>query len=188
MKVADDGSRWRVPTDFHGSHAERKNGPAASELRCRCAWLHHGLGLWARRIQGCGAVRPRPKAGSPLIVVPTAASMRSCSKPSRYGLATVLPAERPVRRPTLTAPARARLTTVRVGTKKRSLGRTKKLTKASKRGCTPLRNYLTTDAPYKEPAGDWAGAAVPALWGFCCGGLTFYRRPRWRDNNLGAWG
>ena len=26
----------------HGCYAEEKNGSAASELRCRCAWLHHG--------------------------------------------------------------------------------------------------------------------------------------------------
>jgi hypothetical protein len=26
-------------------------------------------GLWTRRIQGCGAIEPRPKAGSPLIVI-----------------------------------------------------------------------------------------------------------------------
>src|ERR1700692_3096647 len=51
--------------------AERKNGTAASELRCRCAWLHHGSGPWTHRIQGCGAIDPRPKAGSPLIVIPT---------------------------------------------------------------------------------------------------------------------
>src|ERR1700688_5008126 len=54
--------------------AERKNGSAASELRCRCAWLHHGSGPWTHRIQGCGAIDPRPKAGSPLIVIPTAPS------------------------------------------------------------------------------------------------------------------
>src|SRR5258708_7849428 len=38
----DDGSRWRGPEVTHGCHAERKNGSAASELRCRCAWLQHG--------------------------------------------------------------------------------------------------------------------------------------------------
>src|SRR5438477_10664203 len=75
-----------VPTRFHGFHAEGKNGSAASELRCRCAWLHHGSGPWTHRIQGCGAIDPRPKAGSPLIVIPTAPRVPSCSKPSRYGL------------------------------------------------------------------------------------------------------
>ena len=42
----------------HGCHAERKNGSAASELRCRCAWLHHGSGPRTYRIQGCGATAP----------------------------------------------------------------------------------------------------------------------------------
>ena len=59
----------------HGFCAEEKNGSAASELRCRCAWLHHGSGPWTHRIQGCGAIDTRPKAGSPLIVIPTAPSV-----------------------------------------------------------------------------------------------------------------
>jgi len=40
---------------------------------------------------------PRPKAGSPLIVIPIAPSVPSCSELSRYGLANKLPAARPVR-------------------------------------------------------------------------------------------
>jgi len=32
------------------------------------------LGPWTYRIQGCGAIGPRPKASSPLIVIPTAQS------------------------------------------------------------------------------------------------------------------
>src|SRR6266481_8900044 len=62
-RVADDGSRWRGPGLCHGFCAEEKNGSAASELRCRCAWLHHGSGPWTHRIQGCGAIDTRPKAG-----------------------------------------------------------------------------------------------------------------------------
>ena len=45
-RVADDGSRWRCPGENHGFDAVVKNGSAASELCCRCASLHHGLGLW----------------------------------------------------------------------------------------------------------------------------------------------
>src|SRR5215510_953244 len=60
------------PMDSMAYHAVTENGSAASELRCRCAWLHHGSGPRTHRIQGCGAIDPRPKAGSPLIVVPTA--------------------------------------------------------------------------------------------------------------------
>src|SRR5260370_34233886 len=83
----DDGSRWRGPEVTHGCHAERKNGSPASELRCRCAWLHHGSGPWTHRIQGCGAIDTRPKAGSPLIVIPTAPSVPSRSKRCTDGLA-----------------------------------------------------------------------------------------------------
>src|SRR5437867_12979266 len=81
------------------------------------------------RIQGCGAIDPRPKASSPLIVIPTAPSGPSCSKLSRYGLARAKHVERLVRRPTLTAPARDGLALLRVGMKKRLSDRTKKRTK-----------------------------------------------------------
>ncbi len=62
---------------------------------------------------------PRPMAGSPLIVVPTASSVRSCSKLSRCGLARPEYAARFWRRPTLTTPARAGFAILRVGAKKR---------------------------------------------------------------------
>src|SRR6266851_8670908 len=101
-------------------YAEEKNGSAASELRCRCAWLHHGSGSCTRRIQGCGAIDPRPKASSPLIAIPTAPSVPSCSKLSRCGLAKAEHAARLVRRPTLTAPARDDMGEARVGTEKRA--------------------------------------------------------------------
>src|SRR5207253_9799822 len=47
-----------------------------------------------------------PKAGSPLIVIATAVSVPSCSKPSRYDLGRATPIERLVRRPSLPANAR----------------------------------------------------------------------------------
>jgi len=56
----------------------------------------------------------RPKAGSPLIVIPTASSVPPCSELSRYGLASAERLERLVRRPTLTAPARAGFAILRV--------------------------------------------------------------------------
>jgi hypothetical protein len=62
---------------------------------------------------------PRPMASPPLIVVPIASSVPSCSEPSRYGLARTEHAERLVRRPTLTAPVRAAVSKGRVGTNKR---------------------------------------------------------------------
>src|ERR1700737_4799944 len=78
-------------------------------------------GPWTHRIQGCGATDPRPKAGSPLIVIPIAPSVPSCSKLSRYGLASSEHAASLARRPTLTAPARDDVSGPRVGTKKRAL-------------------------------------------------------------------
>src|ERR1700736_6698246 len=116
MTVRGGGSRF-VPWLL----CRGKNGSAASELRCRCAWLHHGSGPWTHRIQGCGATDPRPKAGSPLIVIPIAPSVPSCSKLSRYGLASSEHAASLARRPTLTAPARDDVSGPRVGTKKRAL-------------------------------------------------------------------
>jgi len=71
------------------------------------------------RIQVCGArVRAR-MASSPLIVIPTTTSMPPGSEPSRCGLAGAEHAERLVRRPTLTAPARAGVQYMWVGAKKR---------------------------------------------------------------------
>ena len=115
----------------HGCHAERKNGSAASELRCRCAWLHHGSGFLTHRIQGCGAIGPRPESGLP--------------SDRQRGQARAERVARLVRRPTLTAPGRAGLSEARVGAKKTD--RTKKLTK--EKDALPCRNALTTGAPYK---------------------------------------
>jgi hypothetical protein len=141
-----------VPTCFHGFHAGGKNGSAASELRCRCAWLHHGSGPWTHRIQGCGAIDPRPKAGFPLIVIPTAPSVPPCSKLSRCGLAGAEYAARLVRRPTLTAPARDGLALLRVGAKKRAF-RSNKESDEGQKHALRCRSSLTKKAPYKETAG-----------------------------------
>ena len=59
-------------------------------------------------------------AGSPLIVIPTPLSGPPCSELSRYGPASAERVERLVRRPTLTAPARAGFAILRVGTKKQA--------------------------------------------------------------------
>ena len=142
----------------HGCYAEEKNGSAASELRCRCAWLHHGSGPRARRIQGCGAIDPRPKASSPLIAIPTAPSVPSCSELSRYGLARAEHAARLVRRPTLTAPARDE--------HGRSAGRDEGTAFGSNKGtdeggAPACRNSLTRKAPYKAQAAPTARPKVP---------------------------
>ena len=89
---------------------------ASLPMRMTASWF----GSWTHRIQGCGAIDPRPKAGSPLIVVATARSVPSCSNLSRYGLARAKHVERLLQRPTLTAPARDGLALLRVGTKKRA--------------------------------------------------------------------
>jgi hypothetical protein len=64
--------------------------------------------------------------GSELVDVPTATSVTPCSPPSRRGLATQEVVEPAPRRPALTAPARGVPRSMRVGTKKRPSGRTKK--------------------------------------------------------------
>ena len=67
-------------------------------------------------------------AGEEIVDVPTAPSVTPCSPPSRRGLETLELVARPARRPALTAPAAGVPGALQVGTKKRSTGRTKKLT------------------------------------------------------------
>ena len=100
-----------------------------------------------------------PKAGSPLIVIATALSVPSCSKPSRYGLARAKHAVRLVRRP-LTASARIDLSDARVGMKKRTL-RSNQETDEGKR-CAALANSLTKKAPYKGLGADSEEKQEPA--------------------------
>jgi hypothetical protein len=92
----------------------------------------------------------RPMASSPLIVVPIASSVPSCSEPSRYGLARAEHAERLVRRPTLTAPARAAVSKARVGTKKRALRSNKETDEGEKMRCAGKTSCHT---PYKACSG-----------------------------------
>src|SRR6202158_6282856 len=153
-----------VPICCRGFHAERKNGSAASELRCRCAWLHHGSGPWTHRIQGCGATDPRPKAGSPLIVIPIAPSVPSCSKLSRYGLASLEHAVRLARRPTLTAPARDDVSEPRIGTKKRAL-RSNQETDEGQKICRSSE-LLDKKSPIQGNRGRCGEASRQTLWGF----------------------
>jgi hypothetical protein len=112
------------------------------------------------RIQGCGARMP-PTAGSPWVqrstvprhrrslhdhLRPTHGSLAPCSEPSRCGLASVSFVVSQQRRPALTAPARGAGIAMRVGTKKRSPDRTKKLqgSKESKKG----RNTVLDKKPH----------------------------------------
>lgn len=66
--------------------------------------------------------------GEETVDVPTARSLTPCSPPSRRGLETLELVAAPQRRPALTASAAGVPDALQVGTKKRSCGRTKKLT------------------------------------------------------------
>jgi transposase len=67
--------------------------------------------------------------GAETAAVPTRGSVTPCSPPSRRSLPTAERADSASPRPALTASARSVSATAQVGTKKRSCGRTKKLTK-----------------------------------------------------------
>jgi hypothetical protein len=112
-------------------------------------------------------IRARKRA-PPLIVIPIAPSVSSCSELSRYGLASSEYAARLARRPTLTAPARDDVSEPRVGTKKRTL-RSNKETDERQQICRSV-NSLTKKAPYKETAGGGTWVARRGLWGFECRG------------------
>ena len=98
----------RNPDKPLGFHADWKNGSAASELRCRCA--HDCIMVQVLGPTGYKVVarfEPRPKAGSPLIVIPDRTKRSHRAKPSRCGLARAEHAARLMRWPTLTALRRA---------------------------------------------------------------------------------
>jgi transposase len=82
--------------------------------------------------------------GIPLARVPTRRSVTPCSPPSRRGLASGVPAEREEQGPALTAAARGVHGAARVGTEKRSVGRTKKLTRSmlTTAGCSATATSL----------------------------------------------
>src|SRR5690242_19035656 len=65
QQVADDGPRWRLPDENYGFDAVCETGPAAPELRRRCAWLHHGSGPTGPTEYKFVARSVAPKAGSP---------------------------------------------------------------------------------------------------------------------------
>ena len=70
--------------------------------------------------------------GVEIVDVPTASSVTPCSPPSRRGLASQEAVAPPQRRPSLTAAARGVTRSMRVGTKKRPPGRTKKHPKGAR--------------------------------------------------------
>src|SRR5258708_9282260 len=139
-------------------------GPPLRSFAADAYDLHHGSGPWTHRIQGCGATDPRPKAGSPLIVIPIAPSVPSCSKLSRCGLASSEHAARSARRPTLTAPARDDVSEPRVGTKKRAL-RSNKETDEGQKICRS-GEPLDKKSPIQGNRGRCGAAVRQTLWGF----------------------
>jgi hypothetical protein len=103
----------------HGYYAEEKNGSAASELRCRCALLHHGRVLAPTEYKVVARL------------IASESGLPSDRHPDRAKRAVVLEAvkvwpgeggacRKVVRRPTLTAPERADVRESRVGTQKRA--------------------------------------------------------------------
>jgi len=107
---------------------------ASPPMRMSASWF----GSWTHRIQGRGAIDPRPESGLP-----------SDRHPDRTKRAVVLEAvkvwpgkggvRRKVgRRPTLTAPARAGFAILRVGAKKRDTRSNKETDQESKKERSPL--------------------------------------------------
>jgi hypothetical protein len=103
----------------HGFHAVVQNGPAASELslpmRKTASWSGS---LRPTEYKIAARMFVRDKRAPLDLVIPTTPSVLSCSGLSRYGLASPERDEISERRPTLTAPARDSIWTMRVGAKK----------------------------------------------------------------------
>jgi hypothetical protein len=112
-------------------------------MRMTASWS----GPWTHRIQGCGAIDTRPHAGSPLNVIPTTSIGPPCSELSRHGLANAERVERLVRRPTLTAPARAGFAMLRVENEETDSRSNKETDQESKKDRRSDR--LTIKTPYK---------------------------------------
>jgi len=85
-------------------------------MRMSASWF----GSWTHRIQGRGAIDPRPESGLPSDRHPDRTKRAVVLELSRYGLARAEYAAKLGRRPTLTAPARVGFALLRVGAKKRN--------------------------------------------------------------------
>ena len=106
----------------HGFHAAQQNGSAASELRSpmriHASWLRTSM---VHRIQACGARSATLQKRAPLdIVMPTTASVPSCSGPLRSGLETVDARGEAAVTANLDSPCARRLTRHLVGAEKRA--------------------------------------------------------------------
>ena len=98
-----------MPGENYGFGAACETGPAAPELRRRCAWLHHGPGPLGPTEYKFVARSVAPKAGSPQTVLcqwPTRSVIQRHSKSWRCDWKT-LDLERPIQvsRPVVQVPA-----------------------------------------------------------------------------------
>src|SRR5271154_110844 len=97
-------------------------------MRMSASWF----GSWTHRIQGRGAIDPRPESGLPSDRHPDRTKRAVVLEPVKVWPARPEYAARLARRPTLTAPARAGFAILRVGAKKPAPGRTKGTSKNSR--------------------------------------------------------
>src|SRR3974390_2397309 len=129
-----DGSPMTVrgggdPTESMANSAGRENGPAASELRTDA---HHCIMVWVSgppntRMWHESSCTTRELPSDDVVIPPTNASVPSCSEPSRTSPNGCRYA------PSLTAPARAGVSSEWVGAKKQ-LPRSNKETEGKKSG------------------------------------------------------
>jgi transposase len=138
-----------IPYSHMAIMPSHRMGPPPRSFRCRCASLHHGFGSLhppnTRMWHECSCTtRGLPSN----VVIPTTASVPSCSKPSRTSLRWALT------RPSLTASARAGFTRSRGSRRRNGLSsRTKKL-REKKKWIGPLGHPLDKNLPIQVEQGN----------------------------------
>ena len=170
----DDGSRWWCPALAHGCNAGLKNGSTVSELRRRCACVHHGSGHYDPPDTRLRRESLVPRQRAPLgRVIPTTTSVPPCSGLPRRGLETTPRAASAERRPALTAPVRAGLQHVWVGAKKRDSKSNNQSQRLTHHRILP--NFVGSAASL------WGEAAGQVWLSKCASGSARYRSPRSRS-------
>jgi hypothetical protein len=117
-------------------------GPPPRSSRCRCASLHHGLGLSPTEYKDVARTFVHHTRAPLGLRHPDPPSVPACSAPSK-----AKPSVAAKMRPALTAPARAGASMCGSGRRNGCTGRTKKLT--DKKWIGPLGHPLTKISPYK---------------------------------------
>src|SRR5580700_10665258 len=119
----DPGAPDRPPwLSCRGKEWVRRLG-ASPPMRMSASWFGSS---WTHRIQGRGAIDPRPESGLPSDRHPDRTKRAVVLEAVKVWPARPEYAARWARRPTLTPPARAGFAILRVGAKKPAPGRTKK--------------------------------------------------------------